>query len=52
MHQKSTSVYRLLTEKKKTKAIENGFDYVRTGADGASLYRKADSTAATIIGHD
>ena len=35
-----------------SKAIESGFDYIRTATDGASFCRKADSTAATIIGHD
>lgn len=35
-----------------SKAIESGFDYVRTATDGASLYRRADATATTIIGHD
>ena len=34
-----------------SKAIEDGFEYVRT-ADGASLYRRADTTATTVIGHD
>ena len=35
-----------------SKAIEDGFDYVRTDKDGVSLYRRADATATTIIGHD
>ena len=36
-----------------TKAIEQGFEYVRTDLkDGASLYRKPDRTAAATIGHD
>jgi len=36
-----------------TKAIEQGYDYVRTDPkDGASLYRKVDTSAAKMIGHD
>jgi hypothetical protein len=35
-----------------SKAVEAGFEYVRTASDGASLYRRADNTATTIIGHD
>jgi integrase len=35
-----------------SKAVQDGFDYVRTDKDGASLYRRADTTATTIIGHD
>lgn len=39
------------TREDESKAIESGFDYVRTDKDGASLYRKLDKTATTI-GHD
>jgi hypothetical protein len=42
----------ILYWEEESKAVESGFDFVRTATDGASLYRKADSTAATIIGHD
>jgi hypothetical protein len=35
-----------------SKAVEGGFEYVRTATYGASLYRRADTTATTIIGHD
>ena len=35
-----------------SKAVQDGFDYVRTDKDGASLYRRPDQTATTIIGHD
>ena len=36
-----------------TKANEEGYEYVRTDSkDGASLYRKVDTSAAKMIGHD
>ena len=36
-----------------TKAVDEGYEYVRTDPkDGASLYRRVDTSAAKLIGHD
>jgi len=40
------------TREQEDKAVEEGYEYVRTTPDGASLYRKANLKAARLIGHD